>query len=1265
MKKIILLVFVFLVSISFTYALGCCEKTNGGEMCMFTEQSECAADSKFLPTTCEQTSYCSLGCCYSSDEGRCFKNTPRATCTAEGATWTKDPQCEISQCAKGCCVLGDQAFFVTEVKCKQTASQFPDLEMVYKPDITSESACIASAKSQEVGCCVQEDSCGFTSRANCPVSEVTISGNKTIGFYKDMLCSNDRLHCGCGKQQTTGCIGEDVYWFDSCGNRENIYDADKRKSYNEGFVMSESESCKANPYDLNCGNCEYLEGSVCGDDKNKIMPVGKFTCIGLSCDETYEDEISPNAGGAKKNGESWCVYDGLPGQGRDLVGSRHYRLLCINGEEVVEACKDFREEICVQGVVGQDALDNVESMQGLFGDGDYIEGACRVNRQENCFACNNILSEQVKEMGLTESIIEKRQQCCLDEDVRDCYWQPSVLRGNKEGLDGTCVPQVPVGLKFWGDTPVSQTAAEDKSKVDGTDSGKGASAAEQVCNKADSECKVVYQLPGLAKAGPFGTALKYIFFIRGGAFKGDDEWKIVSNKECVSKDWVVAGNSICKSVGDCGAYFNIREKLTTGGYYNSLVDEDKFDVDGSKFKLKDSDIGDIDKIVKGLGLKDGDKPSFWDKGGTDMLVSAGATMVVSGIWAGSASPGTFWGGFVKGVVPFSGLTDGLSAGKEFGSLFTSPLTGSEANQFLTQAAEKYPGVMSPGALSKMTFPEDFVFKEGATLPNNFLTDEAVKKSLVEQGYITDTGQLTKKAVENARSSKTGTTASVLQTYMWMRTAVQLIDIMLTETKDVTYKIDCQPWQAPSGGDDCESCNEEMKPCSEYRCMSLGKACRLVNKGSTEEKCVAIDANDVNSPIIKPLNDVLTPPYTLQEVEEAGNPGYRLNEQVPPFTPVTLGIELDEPATCKYDVVPGTTFEKMPASFGSSQMLYKQQVTFSLPSELAQPNVTVKNEGEYAMYIRCEDANGNKNKKDYFIKFNVDPSPDLTPPSIRFTSLENEGFVAANIQQIALSVYVDEYADCKWSRRDTEFELMENTMQCANEVFGQSTIYFGTFECKTTLTNLTQSTNVFFIRCKDKPNQEEKDRNVMSESFKFSLKGSVPLNITSTSPEGLQYTNDVTMEVTTARGAENGKASCAFSPNDVSFYQMILFETTESNKHKQNLNDVPTGIYNYHISCLDVAGNEARDEINFEIAVDTEAPRLDVVYIDSMFGLVHLELNEKASCEFSSKPTFAFGEGTPTAINSTVHEISLTQDVFYVKCEDAFGNKGDYVIYTDI
>ena len=32
-----------------------------------------------------------------------------------------------------------------------------------------------------------------------------------------------------------------------------------------------------------------------------------------------------------------------------------------------------------------------------------------------------------------------------------------------------------------------------------------------------------------------------------------------------------------------------------------------------------------------------------------------------------------------------------------------------------------------------------------------------------------------------------------------------------ETEDVTYTIGCGLWQAPSGGDDCEICNEGEKP----------------------------------------------------------------------------------------------------------------------------------------------------------------------------------------------------------------------------------------------------------------------------------------------------------------------------------------------------------------------------------------------------------------------------------------------------------------------
>jgi hypothetical protein len=318
-----------------------------------------------------------------------------------------------------------------------------------------------------------------------------------------------------------------------------------------------------------------------------------------------------------------------------------------------------------------------------------------------------------------------------------------------------------------------------------------------------------------------------------------------------------------------------------------------------------------------------------------------------------------------------------------------------------------------------------------------------------------------------------------------------------------------------------------------------------------------------------------------------------------------------------------------------------------------------------MYIRCKDATGNVNENDYFIKFAIDPSPDLTPPSIRFTSLQNEGYVSADTTEVAFSAYIDEYADCKWSRRDTEYELMENSFECRNEAFGQSSLYFGTFECKTTLTNLTKSTNIFYIRCMDKPGMEASERNVMSESFKFTLKGSIPLNITNSGPSGAQYTNDIKMYVETAKGAESGKADCAFSANDVQYAEMILFDKTGTTKHEQEFVDMPAGSYTFYVTCSDAAGNLAKDTISFDVSSDTEAPELNVVYVDTMFGEVHLEFSEECTCEHSTVQSFSMGEGTPSGINTTIHSMQPLQPIYYVKCTDMFDNKGEYIIQTEI
>ena len=95
----------------------CCEKDTEGNWCQYTDESSCDENYLSSYTSCEQTSFCQVGCCYSSDEGNCYQNTPRATCGAEeDFSWSDSSACAIDQCNKGCCVIADQAFFVTEVR---------------------------------------------------------------------------------------------------------------------------------------------------------------------------------------------------------------------------------------------------------------------------------------------------------------------------------------------------------------------------------------------------------------------------------------------------------------------------------------------------------------------------------------------------------------------------------------------------------------------------------------------------------------------------------------------------------------------------------------------------------------------------------------------------------------------------------------------------------------------------------------------------------------------------------------------------------------------------------------------------------------------------------------------------------------------------------------------------------------------------------------------------------------------------------------------
>jgi len=532
----------------------CCERTTEGGWCVNAEETACDTSYNVAPTSCESTSFCRLGTCYESQEGICMERTPGIVCRDGGGTWDTRGVNEIPQCQLGCCVIADQAAFVPLVRCKRLSTLF-GVENDYRTDIKNEVACIAIANAQDVGACVYdkefERACDFTTRGECGASEEVeiIGDNASIAsgkiFYEDFLCSAEELGTTCARQTTTTCYKGDVYWVDSCGNRENVYSDDMARSWNRGKVAAPEDVCDANSgSDVDCGNCDYMLGSRCAEWSGFAggPEYGDNYCRRTQC-------VDRN-GNARINGESWCVNDDVTGNGEDRAGARYYREICVDGEVKVEPCADYRNEVCLEGSVATSA--------GAFGT-----AACRVNRWQDC-------------------TVQTKEKDCTNIDRRDCIWvgaltgvnwaptgssgssgtysNPSggdsftnptgsvvapitgnsIFGGDDEEekkevavLTGLCVPNYPPGLKFWE---------------------TGSAAA--ICGQANANCTVSYE--------------EKLF--------GDKE--CVQNCECLLEAWASSANGICTALGDCGGYVNYQGEYTDDGY--------EWTVDGVNSKPKNS-----------------------------------------------------------------------------------------------------------------------------------------------------------------------------------------------------------------------------------------------------------------------------------------------------------------------------------------------------------------------------------------------------------------------------------------------------------------------------------------------------------------------------------------------------------------------------------------------------------------------------------------------------------------------------------------------------
>lgn len=480
---------------------------------------------------------------------------------------------------------------------------------------------------------------------------------------------------------------------------------------------------------------------------------------------------------------------------------------------------------------------------------------------------------------------------------------------------------------------------------------------------------------------------------------------------------------------------------------------------------------------------------------------------------------------------------------------------------------------------------------------------------------------------------------------------------------------CMPWQAPTGGDVCEECNDPNLPCSEYRCKSLGQNCELLNKGTAQENCVTVGYDDTNPPILSPNENKLTFGHKYTNVKNSPpGPGFNIvniesgDGCLKAFTPLEFGVNSDEPAQCKIDFNHTTRFDDMVSFMGGSNLyLYNHSEKFSLPGakDIENSSFPIENGKDLTFFIRCRDKQGNENSAEYAVKFCIDPTPDTTAPQIKATSIINRGCVAEEQSNAAVEFYTNEPANCRWSSQNQDYENMPNGMSCSNSLYQINAEQL--FTCKANLTGIARDETDFYVRCKDQPGKNEEDRNVNRESYEFSLRGSTGLKMKNLQPNGTIFgavrPSPVELYTETLFGCNNGQAVCFYSTVDEDSEYIQFFDTdTVDGIHTQRL-DLDEGNHKYYVKCVDEGGNVVTDVIDFSLDIDESAPVVARVYEeDQMLKIVTVRDSE---CGYSfDNCDFSFEEGTqmPYA-NSTVHVAEWVQGkTYYIKCRDEFKNE---------
>jgi hypothetical protein len=420
----------------------CCEKTNEDAWCQNVDSEDLCNTSinpitdegyKTMQALCGATSYCRIGTCIDSNEGTCMPSS-KAVCERDGGIWKKESAGEIPECNRGCCIIGSNARFVTQVACNKFAETY-GMNTKFQEGITSEAECVLNANPEDKGACVYEvegaKDCDMTTREECNKKKDEESLTQ-VTFHEGYLCTSNELGSVCAKTAETQCDDAgDVRLIDSCGNLANIYDSTKinNNDYWEKITEPSCSDGEGNKDSKICGDCDYISGSICSEKGDKQVNYGNYICKNLDCIDyigrglelqhpNKSDDFYP------RHRESWCGVLGKEGS----VGSSYFKLLCLNGEITLDESDSLREEICVQE------------------ESEYISGFYHANFRKNYW--------EISMDGTGGCVDQKNQEDCEDKTLRDCVWisyhdysytDNGFLPDNNIG--GVCVPEYPPAFR--------------------------------------------------------------------------------------------------------------------------------------------------------------------------------------------------------------------------------------------------------------------------------------------------------------------------------------------------------------------------------------------------------------------------------------------------------------------------------------------------------------------------------------------------------------------------------------------------------------------------------------------------------------------------------------------------------------------------------------------------------------------------------------------------------------------------------------------------